>query len=277
MPRLAACLSFSVLLPAFLAAQQEAPRYPATAGEPLRYREITYSIGTLETPNGIVTDESRHDARIALRLSADQTGEAWYEALTLTETGPQGTRTPNTKSLLGPRQRFTFTHDGRGHLTLTDAPAFPAAVDSVTDLRRQFDDFLLPLPEAPLMPGLEWDDSVRNTTASKPGQRYEMFQRRAFRVVKDTVTTMGAGWLILASVESTLEVVTPGPQKGMEIVARLRGSETGRFIWSQREPKLLARQRNGELAGTVTVTGIPSPIHLPQLRRYENSLELLGP
>lgn len=270
-------LALSLVLPAVLAAQQGGPRYAATAGDPLRYREITYSIGTLDTPNGIVTDEERHDSRLALRFGPEGTGEAWYEALALTVTGPQGNRTPATGALLGPAQRFRFTHDGRGHLSLTGLPDIPAAVDSVTDLRRQFDDFLLPLPEVPFMPGLEWDDSTRNTTASKPGQRYEMVQRRAFRVVKDTVTASGAGWLIVSSIESQLEVMTPGPQKGMEIVAQLKGSETGRFVFSRREAKLLAHQRNGEMAGTVTVTGIPVPIQLPQLRRYESTLELLGP
>lgn len=276
MHRRACWLAFSSMVPALLAAQG-GPRYPATTGEPLRYREVTYTIGTLETPNGIVTDEQRHEGRLALRFGSDGTGEAWYEALALSETGPQGTRTPATAAMLGPAHRFRFTHDGRGHVALTEVPTMPAAVDSVTDLRRQFDDFLLPLPEAPLMEGLEWDDSTRQTTTSKPGQRYEMIQRRHFRVAKDTVTAGGAGWLIVASSESTLEVVTPGPQQGMEITVRLRGSESGRFVWSRQEAKMLGRQRTGEMAGTVTVTGIPVPIQLPQLRRYESTLELLGP
>jgi len=269
-------LAFFLLCPITVPlAAQTAPRYATAGPDTLRYRETTLDISTLDTPNGIITQQIVHEAMIRLRFLGATSAEAWYETLRLSATGPQGDREPSTAALLG--QKYTLGHDGRGHLTLVQAPTMPAAVDSLTDLRRQFDDFLIVLPDAPLFPGFEWSDSTGRTFSPTEGSRVTLTVRRTFRVVRDSLTLHGPAWVIASSADLALESSAPTPGKLLRIVAKQTGAESGIDLWHRTEGRMIGRTRTGQLQGKVTVEGGTEPIEFPQLRRFESSIILADP
>ena len=66
----------SLLLLASSALQAQQPQYVASLGDTLRYDERTLDITTLDTPQGIVTQQSLHEALLALQLGANGSASA---------------------------------------------------------------------------------------------------------------------------------------------------------------------------------------------------------
>lgn len=256
------------------AAAQQAPRYP-TGPDTLRYREQASEISTLESPTGVVSTESSRDARFSLRFDAPDRVTAWFDALTVRSTDVRGTQQPDAAALHG--ARFTLAHDGRGHLRAEALPAIPLAVDSAADLRLQFDDVLLVLPDAPMMPGLSWTDTwTREST--RPGDRtLRMTVQRSYVVQGDTATAYGPAWIIRTEAEVDVASATPVPGTRQQIAAEHRGTESGVMLWHRSEARLLAVRRTTELRGTVTISGQGAAMRLPSLRRLERTVDLERP
>lgn len=253
---------------------QQGPRYP-TGPDTLRYQEQVTEISTLESPTGVVSTESSRDARLGLRLDAPDRATGWYEALALRTTDVRGTHDVDASSLL--RAPFRLVHDGRGRLRAADLPVIPPTVDSTIDLRLQFDDLLLVLPDAPMMPGLSWSDTWTREQTRAGDRTMRITVRRSYVVQGDTATAYGPAWLIRTEAEVEQTSTTPVPGTRQQIVAEQQGNESGIMLWHRTDARLLAQRRTMELRGTVTISGQGAPMRLPSLRRIERRVDLERP
>jgi hypothetical protein len=253
---------------------QPGPRH-APGADTLRYRERAAEISTLESPTGVVSTESSRDAQLALRFDAPDRVTAWFDALTVRTTDLRGTRSADAAALRG--AAFTLSSDGRGRLRAMALPAIPPAVDSLADLRLVFDDLLLVLPDAPMMPGLTWSDTWTRELTREGDRTMQMIIRRSYVVQGDTATAYGPAWLIRTEGEAELTSSTPVAGTRQQIVAEHRGSESGIVLWHRSDARLLALRRTTELRGSVTISGQGAPMRLPSLRRLERSVDLERP
>jgi hypothetical protein len=247
-----------------------AAQYRRTDRDTTRLREVTMSRTALTAPSGVVELRSEHDATIALTFGRADSARAWYESLRIAMVAPQGRQEPVTSAAL--QRPFVLSVDARGRVRTLSAPEFPAAFEGITDLSQQFVDLLVRLPNAPLARGLVWADTVidEKRGSNEAQSRGERVIRS--RVVRDTVIGEESAWVI----ESVQRVTIVGtqPVKGQPLVVRtkLTGADSGTVVFSAQQGRMLARQRVGKLAGTLTYEGGPQPVVLPMEQRYENTV-----
>ncbi|MCC7001315.1 MAG: hypothetical protein IT357_04090 [Gemmatimonadaceae bacterium] len=167
---------------------------------------------------------------------------------------------------------FVLSFDARGRVRTLSAPEFPATFEAVTDLSHQFDDLLVRLPSAPLALGLVWEDTAVVETRGANDAFFRAERVIRSRVVRDTVIGGESAWVI----ESVQRNTVTGAQrvKGQPLLVRtkLSGADSGLVVFSTQNGRMLARQRVGRLAGTLTYEGGPQPVVLPMEQRYENSV-----
>lgn len=224
--------------------------YARTGRDTLRYREVTTTNVRITAPQGEVPGTIEHDATIAVVLLPGDSARAWYEALKLTMTAPNGTLAPETAPVL--RQPFVLGFDPRGNITVASTPNFPAGFQSVSDLSLQFSDFFLRLPQSPLTVGLSWTDSTSRTTR-KDEKTAIVGSLATYRVERDTTVNGQAAFVI--SMNQQLRSESEGPMPGQPVRARSAstGTDSGFFVFS-RAGEMLGRQRTGTLRGTLTLT-----------------------
>jgi len=242
----------------------------ASGPDTLRFREITRGEIRLTTPQGELPMRSEHDATVAVVRLPGDTARAWYEALTLGMTSPMGDRRPATDAAL--RAPFTLLLDTRGRASLISAPTFPTTFEGVTDLSHQFDDFFVRLPAQPLRVGLAWSDTSTRTDSTA-----ERFMRwhavAAYRVERDTMVE-GVPALIV-SMRQRLQSRAEGPVPGQPVRAQttMTGTDDGYFVFAPKLGRLLARRREGRLAGDLIMRGSAGEMTLKQTYTYTNALD----
>ena len=267
--RVAAALMAAALLPA--AAQAQAAQYRRVVGDTVRYREVTHATSEIAAPQGAMTIRSEHDARLALAFARGDTARAWYEALSLRSAYPGGESVPETALLLG--RPFLLTMGARGDVATLATPELPKAVAEVTDLTRQFEDFFVKLPAGPLRPGLEWTDTTSRETPLAAGRTLRTQRIGRFRVRGDTMVGGARGVVIETRMQNRIESTGPSPTPGMNMRTLQAGTETGTFVFSPAEGRLLARSREGALEGEIEFTGGPQPVRIPQKMTYQSTIE----
>ena len=242
----------------------------AAGPDTLRFRDITRGEIRLTTPQGELPMRSEHDATVAVVRLRGDTARAWYEALTLGMTGPMGERRPATDAAL--RAPFTLRLDARGRTSLISAPTFPAGFEGVTDLSHQFDDFFVRLPSQPLRVGLAWSDtSTRTDSTAEKFTRWHAVA--AYRVERDTVVE-GVPALVV-SMRQQLQSRAEGPVPGQPVRAQttMTGTDEGYFIFAPKPGRLIARRREGRLAGDLVMRGGAGDMTLKQTYTYSNALD----
>jgi hypothetical protein len=264
-------MTWSVLgLMCAFSATSASAQYRRSDSDTIRVREVTTSRTALTAPTGTVELRSEHDATIALSFGRADSARAWYESLRIAMVSPQGRQEPATReALLRP---FVLSFDARGRVQTLSAPEFPASFESVTELSHQFDDLLVRLPSAPLALGLMWADTAVVETRGANDAYFRGERVIRSRVVRDTMIGSETAWVI----ESVQRNTISGTQrvKGQPLLVRttMSGSDSGLVVFSTQSGRMLARQRVGSLAGTVTYEGGPQPVVLPMETRYENSV-----
>lgn len=195
---------------------------------------------------------------------------AWYESLRIAVSTPQARQAPATQAAL--RRPFDLTFDARGRIRTLRAPEFPAAFEGVTDLSHQFDDLLLRLPVVPLARGAAWSDTA--VIETRPAAGGSMRTERFFsaRVVRDTVIDGDPAWVIELLQRTTVNGTQPMKGQPLSVRTALSGSDSGTVVFSTASGRMLARQRTGRLAGTLTYEGGPQPTVIPMEQSYENSV-----
>jgi hypothetical protein len=256
-------------------AQSPPLRYRLVPGDTLRYTEQTEGRITMRMPQGPIDVATTHEAAIAVVAERADTVLAWYERLTLTQTGGGSAQRPGTDSALRRPFRLLFPPDGR--VATVSTPIFPAAVARQTDLTHQFEDFFISLPAAALRPGATWSDTVEVTTAGRPQDSYRSHRVRSYRVLRDT--TVAGARAVVIGIEQTITLAGTSPFEGQPVTAstRLDGRESGIAVFAPAAGRLLARDRRGRLEGEFTMEGPERRAAFPQTYDYSSSLRLVAP
>jgi hypothetical protein len=250
------------------------PRYRFTS-DTLRYREETSSRSSMTVPSGDIVIENEHDATIGLSGAAGSRVFAWYEQLALREKGPRPASGPvETGAIL--KKPFTLSISPRGAVRTEATPAIPAAISSKTDLTRQFDDFLISLPAAPLRVGSEWTDTIVVRRSDRADSSSNSRHIRTHRVERDTVVSGMPAVVIALTQVMQEESVAPLPGQPMLMRTRLEGKESGRAVFLTAAGRLHFRERTGSMAGQLTISGGPQPVTIPQRFEYTSSITHVG-
>jgi hypothetical protein len=261
------CLA-TALVPCAAASAQ----FRTEAGDTLRYREWTLGTVTMQLPAGQVEVKTSHDAVLAVAFGEGGRADAWYEALAL-ETGDEarGARRPHTEALIG--RTFSLAIDRSGRVETLAVPEIPEAVSAVTDLTRQFEDFLVTVPDGELRSGREWADTAVHDRPGRPTDTYHSHRIRTYRVVGDTVIGGVTAKRIHVRQTITMEAASRIEEEDVTVVTRLAGTEDGTAFFAPATGRLLARTRTGELAGEMSVTGRAGTVSFPQEWTYRSRIE----
>ena len=251
-------------------AAQDAPQYRFMSADTLQYRETSTGSMELFAPQGTIPLEVTHDALIAIVGGKRDTVLAWYDSLAISTTSPQGVNAPATRSVLG--RRFALRVTPRGSVRTIRTPAFPPAFEGISDLRHQFFDFFLPLPDSPLTPGLTWTDSLTQQDSTAAGRHTLLTRQGTYRVLGDTVIDEHQAVVVESVVRQSM--MSWGPMEGVTATSDLSGEERGQLYWDPARGRLLGRSRSAMLEGMVVING-PRPTEMMQRLEYRSTLTLV--
>ena len=243
--------------------------YARTGRDTLRYREVTTTNAKLTTPQGELPITITHDATIAVLLLPGDSARAWYEALKLGMSSPEGSNSPETGPVL--RQPFVLGFDPKGNIKVITTPAFPASFQGVSDLTYQFSDFFLRLPTSPLNLGLAWTDSTTRTTRNDE-KSSTVKSVASYRVERDTTVAGQPAFVI--SMKQQLRSENEGPIPGQPARAHsiMTGTDDGIFVFSK-SGEMLGRRRTGTLRGGMTLSAQGQSMEIPQEYTYTNTVD----
>lgn len=266
-------LALALLLPA--AAGAQSAEYRRSPADTLRYHEVSGSTAELTTPNGVIPIRNRHDARVAVTFGAGDTARAWFEALSIGATSPDGERAPDTAPLL--HRPYVLRFDARGRTETLAVPAIPATFEGVTDLTHEFNDFFVALPTTPLRVGATWTDTVRKEMTNARGRTLKTTRIGRYTVRRDS-TVAGVRVLVVdARMQNRLEAAGPAGQGSpLQVSSVQEGTEEGTFYFAPETGRMVGRRRAGTLAGAITFTGGPQPVTFQQTHRYESRIDLVA-
>ena len=245
--------------------------YSRSARDTLRYREVNSADVTVSAPQGELAVSMKQDAIVGLRFLPGDRAEAWFDSLAVSLSLPTGETTPPTASML--RQPYTLGFDARGRTRLLSAPAMSAEVRQAGDLRGQFDDFFLRLPQAPLRPGLTWTDTVTfaDSTADGTVQRSVV---GLYRVERDSTVRGERAFVVSLAQQMKVHSTQIQPGTGQS-ESTMTGSADGFYLFAPASGRMLARRRSGSLDGNVTVVTPVGPLTAKQSMKYANSVDAL--
>jgi len=244
----------------------------AAGRDTMRYREVTETDIRVTTPQGEIPMKGNHVATVGFMRLPGDTAKAWYEALDVSMTGPQGDQRPATAEVL--RSPFTLHMDARGRVRLISAPTFPASFEGITDLTHQFDDFFVRLPAQSLRLGLAWQDTstMLDSTADKSIWRRAIAR---YRVERDTVVAGTPAFVISVKQTVTMRSDAPVPSQGAHLHGVHSGTDDGIAVFAPSTGRLLGRRRTGGMSGDLTMTGPRGQATIKQSFAYKNSLDAL--
>jgi hypothetical protein len=242
----------------------------APTRDTLRYRETTRMQMTLTMPQGEVPMSMELSATLALVRLPGDSARAWFDSLAISAKGPQGEMKPETDSAL--KRTFQLGLDARGRVKHVNAPQWPASLQGVADLSRQFDDFFLRLPSQPLKTGLAWSDTTLQTDST--ADRFSRWLRTSdYRVERDTV--VGTTPAVVVSVKQKLSatISAPVPNQQMRSDAQLQGDEQGYFVFAPSTGRLIARRREGKMVGPVKASGAMGEMQMNQSISFTGTVD----
>lgn len=248
------------------------PTYSRTSSDTLHYRETTTVRAVVSTPGGVMPVDLDHDARIAVAFKPNDRAEAWYEALQVSSRSPMGNQIPDATELL--REPFVLEFGANGDVKTVSAPAIPESFAGVSNLRSQFLDFFLVLPDEPLLPGAEWESTISKQDSTDAGGTVHLEKVGRYTVVGDTLINGAEAVIIRAAVENTIESTQFIPAQGITVRSVFTGPEDNTFYFSTDRGVLISRKRSAQLDGTMEVVGGPQPMSIDQEMEFESTLNL---
>jgi len=242
----AAALSFVALVPA--AAQNT---YAPPGGDTLRFHETQKTSIVITMAQGEVQASADQDATLAVKRFAGDSAHAWFDALSVTTTSPQGEQKPATDAVL--HKAFRLNFDSRGRVKVVEAPTLPPELTQAGDLSNEFTDLFLRLPAKPLRIGLTWTDTLtrRDSTADRQVNGTAISD---YKVEKDTVVNGTPALLVRITQSTKLHAEGPVPQQpGARTDVTMEGNVTGFYVFAPNPGRMLARRRTGKFAGDVNI------------------------
>ena len=258
-----------------VAAQRGYARGPA---DTTRLRERTHATSSFTTRNGTEVITADIDAVIALTNVKGDSARAWFDFLDLKSLYRANTQHPDAKVAL--RKPFKLLFDSRGRVTMIETPRFTAPIDSVTDLRHEFDDFFLPLPPQPLAKGLVWTDSSgRDDQDDVNGRFFRIRRYGTYTVQRDTVVNGRHAFVISSVADTHLTANAPltgGYQNGVS-QSVLNGGDTSVYVFDAAAGRMLGRKRQGFMGGTLILRPVEgAPVLIGQEVRYSGTISAVG-
>ena len=253
---------------------QSAPAYTIRVGDTVRYTERTDARIEIDTPGGTAAITSEHVATIAMAFTRPHSARAWYESLLLRQVGPGALqREPSTAALL--RQPYHLSVSPAGALRAAGFPTIPKEITDLTDLTRQFDDFLITLPRQPLAVGVAWSDTLTSNRSAQPGGTLSSRNVRSYRVERDTMIAGVRAVVIRVEQEIRIDATSPLAGQNATVQTSLQGTAHGTAIFSPAAGRLLARSREGALQGAFSMTNGGTRTDMPQRYEYTSTLALV--
>lgn len=246
----------------------QAPAYARTPGDTLRYREVTERV--MDTP-GSPPRIRRQDATLAIAFAGADTARAWYDSLRLEAEDGEPRVLED-----GAGRVFVLALGARGVDTALAPPAFPDPIRARADLRWQFWDFFPRLPDAPLVPGTEWADTiVRARTVEGGGNEMESTDTRIMRYRVAGDSTIGQRAVVVVEALGETNGVLAGRLFGVVVRGTSRETERGRFYFDAARGVLVRRTRaaTGVLDLTLPEGDRPGSVH--RTDQFTGTVELL--
>jgi len=243
----------------------------APPGDTLRYHETQKTSVVITMPQGEIQVPVDQDATVAVVRFPGDSAHAWFDALALSASTPQGDQKPSTDGLL--HKPFRLRFDSRGQVKLIAAPTFPEALASFGDLSNEFSDLFLRLPAKPLRIGLTWTDTLTRTD-STADRKASATAISDYKVEKDTVVDGTPALLVRMTQHANIHVDGPVPnQPGMRSDATMEGNTTGFYVFAPKPGRMLARRRTGKLSGDVNIPA--AGMTMKQAIDYTNTVDLV--
>lgn len=240
----------------------------APPGDTLRYHEATKTSVIVSTPQGEIPVTGEQEATVALVRLPGDSARAWFEALKLFVSTPQGEQRPTTDEALKKPYRLTF--DARGRVGLVEAPKFPDAFAGMGDLAHEFNDFFLRLPAKPLRVGLTWTDTL-DRSDSTAERSVRMTSVAEYKVEKDTVVEGTPALVVRMKQRLRVHAEGPVPNQPARSEAAFEGGDDGYFVFAPKSGRVLARRRTGQLSGDVNIAA--AGVTMKQALNYTSTVD----
>jgi len=244
--------------------------YSRSAGDTLRYHNMTKMDGVMHGAAGDTPFTLSRTATFAFVFSGGDTLTAWYDALAIDASGALAGETPNSEALL--HAPFRLRMEPNGRVTTIKSPGLPRAARLFAELPTQLDDFFTRLPASGKMPiGAKWADTATRTESDSAGHRLSIRRISHYRALRDS--TIGRRRVVVISQHTDIRITSSVPMQQQPYVdaLSLSGIEDGTALFCVAEGRLLSRERNGRLRGSVTYRGGDSPWVVNQSYRYHRT------
>ena len=230
-------------------------RYEAAGPEQLLYSLGDTAQFTVESgPLGPMRVTTSHTGTAELRFQNTPEGigvTVRFPTLTSRfETAVQGAEEADEDDING---AFEVRLGPRGAVSVVDTPWLSPTLSRIAGPEALVRPFFIRLPDRPVVPGDRWVDTV-TTSERSDGTATVATSRITTRLVGDT-TISGVSLLVLRT-RTENEIETTGTSGRVEIVQRVTGATTGRALWDPARSRLVLREEEGRLSGTLRMVGV---------------------
>jgi hypothetical protein len=246
--------------------------YARLAGDTLHYVEATDVDVQVRSPQGTIDVVVELDSEMALTFPSPDTMTAWYVSLAVSNESPMGNVNPSTSGVIGKPFRVSF--GPQGQVETLSAPPVPDELRGLSDIRRQFDEFFLILPEDELEVGMSWEYNVARDDSIAGEGRNAYTKSGTLTVVGDTTVSGIPGLKIVGDLAATLSVSTIEPSMGARVLNEFAGVEKNLIVFSPDRGVMIVRDRSADLSGTTEIVGGPMPISMQQEISYVTTARL---
>lgn len=250
-------------------AQSEYARQP---GDTLSYVETTDVDIVVDSPQGRIDVAANVDTKLDLAFVTPDTLAAWYTMLDVSTQSPLGNQNPSTESVIN--VPFRLVVSPRGNVETISTPAVSPELRTISDVRRQFEDFFLVLPEEELEVGLSWEYYAAVDDSASVEGRHAFTKSGLLTVVGDTTVSGIHGLKIEGDLETTLLSTSTDPNMGAEVINNFSGVERNVVVFSPERGVMVLRERNADLSGTTEYIGGAMPFSMQQTITYTSSTVL---
>ncbi len=249
-----------------LAAQRAVYRHPT--GDTLRFHDSTKMDGDVHGAAGDAPFTLSRDATISFAFGAGESVQAWYESLSIDASGALGGPPANPEALL--HAPFLLNMEPNGRVQTLRSPTFPRTMRLIAEIPPGLDDYFprMPASGAVLRMNEAWTDTVTRVESDSTGRHFSNRRITRYRYDRDTVDGDRHALVIVVHTDVRIESSVPMQQQPYIALLALTGEEDGMAVFSAVEGRLLARDRKGELRGTVTYKGEDDPWVVNQSYRF---------
>jgi hypothetical protein len=264
-------IATGTLIALLLAAVADAQslKYGYRSGDTVSFGERLHLDASSRGPAGSVTATLSRDARIVFAFVRPDSVRAWYDSLSISASGPNGSRSINAKEAL--RLPFALSMSSDGVVKTLSIPTFPSTLRDLGQFNPQFDDFIPLMPPIGATPGGSRTDTITHREAQ--GENRTSLLRRIVQSKYAGDTTIAGERAVVIDLQSSVHVERTSPVQGGTYVARLLldGTENGTAIIT-RSGRLIERSRSGDARGSISYKAGGTDVSVPQHYRYRITL-----